>query len=467
MTRRVPAEGPLVVVGDALLDRDIDGRVSRLVPDAPAPVVEDTTTRARPGGAGLTALLTAGRGREVVLLAPLGERDPASRELRALLDGRVRVVPLPSTGTPTEKIRIRTRGRTLLRLDRGGGGCGEPGPEAVAAIRDAAAILVADYGGGTTAQPRLRALLAERAARVPVLWDPHPRGADPVPGTLLATPNLGEALSAAGMRANEPDAVTRAARRLLDLWPVAGVCVTLGSEGALLAFDGGSPLIVPAPQVSAADTCGAGDAFAAALAQALCAGETPSGAVERAVARAADFVRAGGAAALPDSAAAASLEIPDLGAQSPTTLEKIRAARARGARIVATGGCFDVLHAGHLSCLRAARSLGDFLVVCLNSDESVRRLKGPGRPVNSAADRAALLAALDCVDAVAIFGEDDPSALLDRLRPDLWVKGGDYSGRELPEAALVESWGGRVATVPYLDGHSSTATLRALRTGAR
>jgi rfaE bifunctional protein nucleotidyltransferase chain/domain len=133
---------------------------------------------------------------------------------------------------------------------------------------------------------------------------------------------------------------------------------------------------------------------------------------------------------------------------------------------VATGGCFDVLHAGHLACLRSARSLGDFLVVCLNSDASVTRLKGQGRPVHKVEDRAALLAALDCVDAVAVFEEDEPSALLDRIRPDLWVKGGDYAGRELPEAALIASWGGRVATVPYLDGRSSTSTLDALESAA-
>ncbi|HEX4789597.1 MAG TPA: PfkB family carbohydrate kinase [Actinospica sp.] len=471
MTRHARTDGPLLVVGDALLDRDLDGPVTRLAPDAPAPVVENPTSRVRPGGAALTALLAARTGREVVLLSPIGEDDPASRELRRLLDGRVRLVPLPLAGAPAEKIRIRTRGRTLVRVDRGGGACGEPGPEAVAAIRDAAAVLVSDYGGGTSAQPALRALLAERAQSVPLLWDPHPRGADPVPGTLLATPNAAEALNAAGVRKNDPDAAAHAARRLLETWPVAGLCVTLGEEGALLAFNGGSPLLVPAPQVTAADTCGAGDAFAAALALALSEGELPSPAVARAVAEAAAFVQAGGAAALTGPDAAPSGPAPESAAGKPgsvgAALAAVQAARARGARIVATGGCFDVLHAGHLDCLRSARALGDFLVVCVNSDASVRRLKGRGRPVNTVADRAALLAAFDCVDAVAVFGEDDPSALLDRIRPDLWVKGGDYSGRELPEAALVASWGGRAVTVPYLNNHSSTLTLSALEQAAR
>ena len=132
------------------------------------------------------------------------------------------------------------------------------------------------------------------------------------------------------------------------------------------------------------------------------------------------------------------------------------AVRAAGGVVVAAGGCFDVLHAGHVSMLRAARSLGDCLVVCMNSDESVRRLKGPGRPLNPAADRAAVLAALDCVDRVAVFDEDTPERLLSTFEPAIWVKGGDYDGRELPEAAALRRWGGRVVTVPYLTGRSTS-----------
>lgn len=472
MTRHLNADGPLLVIGDALLDHDLDGAVHRLAPDAPAPVVEEPASRVRPGGAALSALLAARGGREVVLAAPIGTHDPASRELRRLLDGRVRLVPLPLAGAPAEKIRIRTRGRTLVRVDRGGGGCGRPGPEVAAAVEGAAAVLVSDYGGTTTAHEEIRDLLSRRARAVPLVWDPHPRGADPVPGTLLATPNLPEAAKAAGVGPDEPDAAAHAARELLRRWEVAGLCVTLGAEGALLTFNGSSPLIVPAPPVAAEDSCGAGDAFAAALALALGEGQAPSDAVGRAVAEAARFVGSGGAAAVPGPEAAAKQApaLADVAARRPGSvrgaLAAVEAARARGASIVATGGCFDVLHAGHLASLRSARSLGGFLVVCLNSDASVRRLKGQGRPVHRVEDRATLLAALDCVDAVAVFEEDEPSALLGRIRPDLWVKGGDYAGRELPEAALVASWGGRVATVPYLDGHSSTSTLDALEAAA-
>ncbi|NED57670.1 D-glycero-beta-D-manno-heptose 1-phosphate adenylyltransferase, partial [Micromonospora aurantiaca] len=141
----------------------------------------------------------------------------------------------------------------------------------------------------------------------------------------------------------------------------------------------------------------------------------------------------------------------------------IAGVRADGGTVVAAGGCFDILHAGHLSTLRAARRLGDCLVVCLNSDASVRGLKGPERPVNPAEDRARLLAALDCVDAVVVFDEPTPHQVLARLRPDVWVKGGDYGDVELPEAELVRRWGGRVVTVPYLSGRSTTGTISAAR----
>ena len=145
----------------------------------------------------------------------------------------------------------------------------------------------------------------------------------------------------------------------------------------------------------------------------------------------------------------------------------VAAVRARGGTVVATGGCFDVLHAGHVATLEGARGLGDALVVLLNSDDSVRRLKGAGRPVSTAEDRARVLLGLSCVDAVVVFEEDSPEAALADLRPDVWVKGGDYEGTDLPEAPLLRSWGGRVVLLPYLSGRSTTAVLQSTREAAR
>lgn len=443
----------LVVVGDTLLDRDVDGRVERLSPDAPAPVVDEQSQRARPGGAGLAAALAAADGRDVTLVTAIA-RDAAGAELRALLARRrMRVVDLGLPGTTVEKIRIRAGGRPLVRVDRGDGGA--PGPlsgEAAAALRAARAVLVSDYGRGLAAEPTVRAALARVAAERPVVWDPHPRGPEPVPGIRVATPNAAEAARLVpGGEDEGPVALAAArARTLARRWRAVGVCVTLGAQGAVLAFADGAPLAVPAPRLAHGDPCGAGDRFASALAGLLADGELPSRAVAGAVAAASAFVSAG-APPLEQAAPA-----PPAGEDAVALARRVRAA---GGTVVATGGCFDVLHVGHATMLASARALGDCLVVCLNADTSVRRLKGPGRPVVGERDRAALLLALEAVDGVAIFDEDVPDRILRRLRPHLFVKGGDYHAGELPEARTLAAWGGRAVTVPFVAGRSTTQLL--------
>ena len=223
--------GPLVVLGDALLDRDVDGTASRLCPDAPAPVLESLTETCRPGGAALAALFAAGHGRPVVLIAPFGD-DPASATVRALLAPHVTVVPVPLEGPLPDKARFRAGGQTLLRAD---GPAGRPGPaprEAAEAIASAGTLLVSDYGRGVTADDRIRAELAGRAARVPLVWDPHPRGEVPVAGTRLATPNYREALAAAGAGPCARDPRRRAGRVSPRRRPDAGRPGTaLGGRG--------------------------------------------------------------------------------------------------------------------------------------------------------------------------------------------------------------------------------------------
>ena len=335
------------------------------------------------------------------------------------------------------------------------------------AIAAAGAILVSDYGRGVTADPQLRSLLERQAGRVPLVWDPHPKGAPPVPRTRLVTPNLAEALAAAGLAsgasagADVLPAAVAAARELGQRWSADAVAVTLGESGAVLVQGSTGPLVVPAPPVAATDPCGAGDRFAATAVTALRRGALASEAVTSAVASASAYLAAGGVSRYgrtdggPDPAPDRTAG-PVLARADEDAAGLARRVRASGGTVVATGGCFDLLHAGHVSLLQTARSLGDCLIVCLNSDDSVRRLKGNGRPLNHAADRAAVLAALGCVDAIAVFGEDTPCEVLDQLRPDVWVKGGDYDGRELPEAARLETWGGVAVTVPYLSGRSTT-----------
>jgi len=555
-----PLRPRVVVIGDVVLDRDVLGTSDRLAPDAPVPVVEVAEVRETPGGAGLTALAAAASGMAVTLVAAVAD-DDAGRRLRAALAGRVSVVALGHDGATRTKTRVWSRDHQLLRFDTGGSGRPvEPDLGAVSRELVAAdVVLVSDYGAGLTHHDGLRELLAEAAARVPVVWDPHPRGGGPVAGVALVTPNLAEARLAAAeaparSRAGQPAAAHAGAGAaapadvlaavLLDVWGAAAVAVTAGAGGAFVAVRGqlrpdvrGGPAVggvtvtaVPAVTVTGGDPSGAGDRFAASAAAALARGLTAAEAVADAVADASAWVAGGGTAfresigrrhgpdgvlgyrpATTESATARptlavpaladpTLAVPALAdpalAHPATTSHDhdeqathggaagnggrraapaisgvpdadrvVAAVRARGGTLVATGGCFDLLHAGHVASLRSARGLGDALVVLLNSDASVRRLKGSARPTVGQDDRARVLAALTDVDAVVVFDEDDPRTALARLRPDVWVKGGDYAGRELPEAELVRSWGGRIVLLPTLPGRSTTALLAAREAG--
>ncbi|MFY1632643.1 PfkB family carbohydrate kinase [Solwaraspora sp. WMMB335] len=482
---------PIVVVGDTLLDRDIDGAVTRVCPDAAAPVLDERHVTDRPGGAGLAAVLAADQGHPVALVTALAA-DPAGLRLAALLTAAgVDLHPLSLGGATAEKIRLRTRGQVLVRLDRGG--TGSVGDGLPTSTRDllaaAAAVVVSDYGRGVARVCALRAALA--AARVPVVWDPHPRGPAAIAGVRLVTPNEAEVRQLTGHPAGDSRVASaaRSADELRRRWRAGAVAVTMGGDGALLCHAGATPLVVPAPASTEGDTCGAGDRFATAAAIALAGGAVVSEAVQSAVAQASRYVADGGAAAVRLSSGGApgriGADVPGriradapgrIGADAPERIgaQAVAALVARvrgvGGTVVASGGCFDLLHAGHVSALQAARQMGDCLIVCLNSDRGVARLKGPDRPVVPEPDRARLLAALGCVDAVIVFDEDTPHAVLSWLRPDIWVKGGDYAGGgtgqpDLPEAELVGRWGGQTAIVPYLDGRSTTSMIAAARAG--
>ncbi|MGW5329115.1 PfkB family carbohydrate kinase [Streptomyces sp. NPDC004014] len=458
---------PLVVVGDALLDHDLCGRAERLAPDAPVPVVHGTRRSSRPGGAALAACLAAADGRPVTLVTALGD-DESSGVLRDLLAGRVDLVEVPLDGELSSKTRVLAGDRPLLRLDDGDGRARGATRSAATAVRAADAVLVADYGRGTA--DVLREALTGAATRVPVVWDPHVRGGAPVPGVRLATPSAPEARALAGRLDDDPGAepgdggalrtAARDAGALARAWRAHAVAVTLGERGALLSY-GENPLLVPAPATAAGDPCGAGDRFAASAAGLLADGALTEAAVQDAVQAATRYVAEGGARAV------AVPEAPDTPPERPAGEDPAAGARrtaarvrAAGGTVVAAGGCFDLLHAGHVALLQAARRAGDCLIVCVNSDDSVRRRKGGGRPLVPAADRVRVLTALECVDAVAVFDEDTPERVLGELRPHIWAKGGDYARTRLPEQPLVESWGGQVLLLPYLDGRSTTGLAR-------
>jgi rfaE bifunctional protein nucleotidyltransferase chain/domain len=526
MSRRTGGggNGPVVVLGDALLDRDIDGAATRLCPDAAAPVIEVSADRSRPGGAALAACLAARGGREVVLVTALGDGQ-ASETVRRLVAGRVRLVELPLDGDVPVKTRIMADGRALARVDSGGGAVRRPADGVLREVLgDASGVLIADYGRG--AANLARPVIARIAAGVPVVWDPHPRGGPPEPGVRLATPNAAEAKAAArelakgrgdgsdrgdrgvdgrfehdgydrdgddrdeydGLRsdrggsgrdrdrgdANHHDsrhdrqdrhhddgsddglpAQIRRASALVGHWRAATVAITLGARGAVLSRGADSPIFLPAPFEATGDACGAGDCFASAAALALADQALPEEAVRYAVAAATGFVARGGVGDphLWD-AGNEQIEVDN------DAFRLAKAVREGGGTVVATGGCFDLLHAGHVELLQAARRLGDCLIVCLNSDASVRRLKGEGRPLNNVEDRSRVLSGLQCVDAVAVFEESTPIDVIRRLRPHLWVKGGDYTPASLPERATLREWSGEALVLPYVQGHSTTELTR-------
>ncbi|PZF61804.1 D-beta-D-heptose 1-phosphate adenosyltransferase [Curtobacterium sp. MCBD17_013] len=447
----------IVVVGDTLLDVDVTGTSERLSPDAPVPVLDVQDEVRRAGGAGLVATMLARDGHDVTLVTVLGQ-DDRGVELRDGMPG-VRVVAGDSGVATPVKTRVRVGDHALVRIDEA---CATPPvpdvtADMTAALEGADAIVVADYGRGLAAAPALREALTRVAETTPVVWDPHPKGAQPVPGIAVATPNAAEARGFSGATGSGVPFATAAGEQLVADWSAHAVAVTMGEKGALLRTDAGDSRFVPAPSVTAGDPCGAGDRLAAGVAVALAQGASTEDAVAAGVADASAYLASGGVASL--LAPPAPVTVPGSDRDAIRVAHDVRAA---GGTVVATGGCFDLLHAGHARTLSAARALGDCLVVCLNSDSSVRGLKGPDRPIMTQEDRVELLLALDCVDAVIVFDESTPDEALRRFQPDVWAKGGDYSADELPESRTLAEWGGRVVTVPFHPGRSTTRLAAAL-----
>ncbi|GAA3028881.1 hypothetical protein GCM10020000_01790 [Streptomyces olivoverticillatus] len=419
-------------------------------------MLDECTEQLRPGGAALAAYLAAAAGHDVTLVTALGT-DPASRQVRALLEPHVTIVALPLDGQLPEKTRVLAHGRPVVRLDRGTGRAAGATEQARRALTAARTLLVADYARGSA--EALWPELAARAARAALVWDPPTRAAArPSPAPAWPPPH----------RPRSPPlhrgtTRPRHRRRRTGRGGPYRRPPRTALAGRVRRGDPRRPrrpplprrqppLLVPAPARHGGDACGAGDCFAATAAGLLGDGALPAEAVQGAVAAATRYVAAGG----PRAAAPGRPLPPAETAAGADALRLAEHVRAAGGTVVAAGGCFDLLHAGHVALLQQARGIGDCLIVCMNSDASVRRRKGVGRPVNSLADRIRVLEALQCVDAVAVFDEDTPERLLPRLRPHIWVKGGDYAVEQLPEAAQLAEWGGQAVLLPYLDGRSST-----------
>ncbi len=462
-------ENRVLVVGDVMLDRHVYGHVRRISPEAPVPVVGLLGQAEAPGGAGNVAAGLAALGCDVALVGLIGP-DAEGALLRAALAAKgvagTELIERPGLVT-VSKTRILSEARQqLLRLDRDGD------PAACAAfeddvlahalplIADASAVVLADYDKGVVTPRTARATIAEcRRLGVPCVVDPKKLDFAPYAGATVVTPNLLEAERALGRPLTDDEEAGRGAAELRAALGTDAMLVTRGPQGMTLA-SAATVRHVPSRTRDVADVTGAGDTVVAVLAACLGADWPLADACRLANAAAGIAVgRPGAHVVQPGELRAAweglSPKILDAAAAAETLAE----ARRRGRRVVFTNGCFDILHAGHLACLEAAKRLGDLLVVGLNSDASVRGLKGPSRPVIRQDDRAGLLAGLACVDVVVLFDQPTPVELVAALEPDVLVKGGDYTIDAIAGADLVLARGGRVVTVPLVPGLSTTSIL--------
>jgi len=495
----------VVVIGEAMLDRYLHGTADRLCREAPVPVVAVSRREDMPGGAANTAACAAALGAHVTFLSVIGD-DAEGHALSAALDARgvstdaVRVQP--GRGT-LAKNRVVAAGQILVRFDSGDTVSITPEMEAALCadiavhVVGADAVIVSDYGYGILT-PRVREAL--RQARVRAQAQAH--AAHPCPPCPLFVdakdlpayrdlcptaikPNYAEACALLGLTPSiESDRATQIAAHRDALFAHTGaqiIAVTLDRAGALVLTPDDPPMHVPAAATSRSNetrTTGAGDTFGAAFALALAAGgDAGTAAVIASVAAGIVVTKEGTAVCTLAELRAALTPAPDAAGSTDATatgatgvngvtdlaalLPVLAARRATGARVVFTNGVFDILHRGHTGLLAAARARGDMLIVGVNTDASVRRLKGPTRPINPLDERMAVLAALRSVDYVIPFamGEDTPQHLIAAIRPEVFVKGGDYTRHTLPEAALVESLGGTVEIIPYLPDHSTTRTI--------
>ncbi len=452
-----------------MLDEYWFGDTARISPEAPVPVVHARTTEQRPGGAANVAVNVAALGADVTLAAIVGDDDRA-RALQGLLEHQgVRCAFHHAAGVPTiHKLRVMARNQQMLRVDAEHGFTDlAPAFDALFGheLTGAHAVILSDYGKGTLAG--VQQLIARcQAAGVPVLIDPKGVDFSRYRGATVLTPNQLEFQAVAGAWQDEQQFLDKAEdlREALDL---TALLVTRGERGMTLVSRGEPPLTLPAHAREVFDVTGAGDTVVAVMAAALGLGSAREDAAALANLAAGLVVAKIGAATVTPAELRLALHRRGRGGRglvdADELIELVRGARVRGERVVMTNGVFDILHAGHVSYLEEAKSLGDRLVVAVNDDASTSRLKGPARPMNGLDDRMAVLAGLAAVDWVVPFGEDTPGELIARVLPDVLVKGGDYRVEEIAGGEAVIRHGGEVRVLAFKAGRSTTSLIAALR----
>lgn len=461
--------GRVLVVGDVMLDRYWFGGTARISPEAPVPVVNVDRDDLRPGGAANVAVNAASLGARVTLLGVVGRDDQAKLLENLTVKHGVVTDFVVSDACPTiTKLRIVSRNQQLIRLDFESSPLASDEQDKIElmaryrrALAGTDAVILSDYGKGTL-KMAAELIEAARSAGKPVLVDPKGVDYRRYAGATLITPNLAEFEAVAGRCADEHDLVRKgvALRNDLDL---GALLITRSEHGMTLLLPDRAPLHMPAKAREVFDVTGAGDTVIATVGTALASGKDLVSACMLGNLAAGIVVGKFGTATVTASELEYSLNVGEGCAASVLSehelLMRVGSAKASGKRVVFTNGCFDILHVGHLRYLEAARRLGDVLIVAVNDDASVARLKGPARPVNRCEDRMHLLAGIKCVDWVVRFSEDTPERLIRKVLPHVLVKGGDYAVEDIVGYDTVQSYGGKVVALDFHEGYSTTRVI--------
>lgn len=463
----------IACIGDLMLDRYVYGEVSRISPEAPIPVLRARRTTAMPGGVGNVARNVAALGGLAQLGAVAGD-DAAGAELRDLIAAEDRIadfISRPPGAATIVKTRFVAAGQQLLRLDD------DAAPVSISdssAFSEASAILLSDYAKGVVSDDLIRAALAAAQSNgAPVIVDPKGRDFARYGAVDVIKPNASELAGATGLPVETDAEIEAALAALLAQTTARAIIVTRAGKGMSLARRDGPVQHFPGRAREVFDVSGAGDTVLASLGLALGAGVSLETAVQFAILASGVVVgKSGTAVVTPTELIDAELSQHAVAAQAKVTpldelAAEVEAWHRQGLKVGFTNGCFDILHRGHVAYLAQARSWCDRLVVALNTDASVKALKGEGRPVNDLDSRAVVIGALSSVDRVTSFGDPTPIALIERLRPDVLIKGSDYTREGVVGGDLVESWGGVVRLADFKDGFSTTRTIEKMTGSAQ
>ncbi len=460
----------VLVVGDIMLDRYWYGATSRISPEAPVPVVRVNELVEKPGGAANVAMNVTSLGAQSLLMGWVGDDEAADRLEQLLQLASVTTHFLRSTDFPTiTKLRVLSHHQQLIRLDFEELVMAMSHEKLVDAfskkVRDYDVVVLSDYGKGCLAEPQAF-IKAARAAKVPVLVDPKRSDFEAYAGATLVTPNRHEFEAVVGPCADEKELVSKG-MKLLKKCHIHGLLVTRGEQGMTLLMENAEPLHLPAFAREVYDVTGAGDTVIGVLAAAIAAGTDFPLAVKLANAAAGVVVGKLGTATVSVAELSQALTTVQPVKQGVVSVDELLALRAgakeRDERVVMTNGCFDILHAGHVAYLEQAKSLGDRLIIAVNDDASVARLKGESRPLVPLAERMQVLSGLRAVDWVVSFSEDTPAKLIEKIVPDVLVKGGDYKVEQIAGHKTVLAHGGEVKILKFVPGCSTTNIVNKIK----